>query len=243
MILGNNWTEVATGSCVLQKAGTKIIQLKYSATKPTDTLGSFIIVDNEITTLGQVPSKNLWARAPEGSVHVSVEATLPDNNLPADTIRGGWATYFNGDVSLISLSANVPTQLTMDTGTGESREEFLPLGTTSLWDSLTNSLDFSSLSIGDMLDIRLDGTINTPGFNDSYLAELHVAVGSASEFVIPIASGSKLFGGESLVSRYVGMFVGSQDVIDYPTKLFITSTASAGVRLDDIYIKVLRTSG
>lgn len=160
--------------------------------------------------------------------------------LPRDILRGGWADYINGDLTPITIPAGVETKLTLDASTGAIIDEYLPEGVTSVWDSVNSQFDFSQLAIGDMVDIRVDGSLTNTGLNNSFVLNLVAAIGSPGEFTLPFASGSRFIAGTSVVSRYNGVFIGSEDVRDNPAELRFLSSNNASGFLIDIYIKVLK---
>ena len=162
-----------------------------------------------------------------------------DTSFPSDGIRGGWANYVNGDLTPINVPAGVETKLTLDATTGTIVEQ-LPQGVTSLWNSTTDQFDFSSLEIGDMVDIRVDGSLTNSGLNEAFLLNLVAAIGTAGEFTLPFASGNRFISGTSVVSRYNGLYIGSQDIITAPAELRLLTTDNASGFLIDLYIKVLK---
>ena len=164
-------------------------------------------------------------------------------DLPADVCRIGWSSYFNGDTTPIALPAGTTTKLTLTTSGGGESEEYLPLGVSGLWNSTTSQFDFSSLEVGDMVDIRVDGSITNTGFNESFALDLVVGIGSPGEFTLPFASGVRLFSGTSAVSRYNGIFIGSDNAKSFPSEFRITPTDAATGFLIDIYVKVLKRTG
>lgn len=163
--------------------------------------------------------------------------------LPPDVCRIGWGSYFNGDQTPISLPAGVATKLTLTTVGGTEREEYLPLGVSGLWDSANSQFNFSSLEIGDMVDIRLDGSLTNSGFNESFSLDLQVGIGSPGEFTLPFASGNRLFAGTAAISRYNGIFIGSDNAKNFPAEFRVTPTDASSGFLYDIYVKVLKRSG
>lgn len=157
----------------------------------------------------------------------------------ADFITG-WANYINGDLTPITLLEDVSTDLTMDSGSGTVNEEYLPDGVSGLWDSTNNAFDFSSLKVGDMVDIRIDGFITTTGINTSFSLDVIAGFGSPSQFTFPFASGGRFLPSSNSVSRYNGIFIGSEDVLNYPAKIVALATSASTAYLVDIYIKVTR---
>jgi hypothetical protein len=163
--------------------------------------------------------------------------------LPPDVCRIGYGTYFNGDTTPINIPAATPTKLTLTTAGGGEDETYLPLGVSGLWNSTTSQFDFSTLEVGDMVDIRVDGSLTNTGFNESFALDLVVGLGSPGEFTLPFASGVRLFSGTSAVSRYNGIFIGSEDAKNFPAELVMTTTDAASGFLIDIYVKVLKRTG
>lgn len=163
--------------------------------------------------------------------------------LPSDVCRIGWGSYFNGDQTPIQIEAGVETKLTLTTTGGSEVEDYLPLGVSGLWDSVNSQFDFSSLEIGDMVDLRVDGSLTNSGFNESFTLNLQVGIGSPGEFTLPFASGNRLFAGTAPVSRYNGIFIGSDNAKSFPAELRVLTTDAAEGFLIDIYIKVLKRAG
>lgn len=161
-------------------------------------------------------------------------------SVPSDNLSGGWAAYFNGDLTPISIPAATPTKLTLDAVSGGIQDQYLPLGVSKIWDSTNSQFDFGELSLGDMVDIRVDGSLTNTGINESFALNFIGAKGSAGEYTLPFASGNRLFSGTSIVSRYNGIFIGSQDMIDNPSEMEIVTTDAASGFLVDIYVKILR---
>ncbi len=177
------------------------------------------------------------------SVESYLASKAASGGLPEDVCRIGWSVYFNGDVTPITIPAGVETKLTLDTTNGSETEQYLPLGASNLWNSTTSQFDFSTLEIGDMVDIRIDGSLTNSGINESFVVNFKGAVGSPGAYTLPFASGNRLFPDTSLVSRYNGVFIGSADMRDNPSELTIVSTDAASGFLVDIYIKVLKRNG
>ena len=163
--------------------------------------------------------------------------------LPPDVCRIGWGSYFNGDTTPINILAGVETKLTLTTTGGGENEAYMPLGVSGLWDSVNSQFDFSSLEVGDMVDIRIDGSLTNTGFNESFVVNLNAAIGSPGAYTLPFASGNRLFADTSLVSRYNGIFIGSEDMRTNPSEITIVSTDDATGFLVDIYVKVLKRTG
>lgn len=133
-----------------------------------------------------------------------------------DVLTGGWFYVLNSDSTPIATLDGVATTLTND---GSSIVSQTPEGTTSIWNSLTNQFDFSSLQVGDLVRIRVDVVATTASTNDTVTVNLQSAIGSASEFALPLASQNRFISGTVNVSAYSLVVMGSQDIIDNPSEL------------------------
>ena len=160
------------------------------------------------------------------------------SELPTN-ITGGWANYINGDLTPITVPANVETKLTLDTTNGKVINNYLPFGVTDLWNSQTSQFDFSQLKVGDMVDIRVDGSLTNSGINESFELNLVAGIGTSKEFTLPMASGVRFISGTSIISRYNGIFIGNAKIKNNPAELRIISSSAASGFLVDIYVKVL----
>lgn len=169
---------------------------------------------------------------------------ISSGSIPDDVLRGGWAAYFNGDQTPITFPAGVETKVTCDSSLPANRDEqWLPIGVSSVWNSTTSQFDFTSLSVGDMVDIRLDGTLTTTTVNDSFVVNFIGSIGSPSEFTLPLSSGNRFLPGTSLASRFNGVYIGSLDIINNPAEIRVIASDDASGFLNDMYIKVLRRAG
>lgn len=169
----------------------------------------------------------------------NIEFGMRGRNL--DNLSGGWATYFNGDQTSIPLPAATPTKLTLDaSGPGDTREEFLPVGVSGLWNSTTDQFDFSTLSEGDTVDIRIDGTLTTLSNNTEFVLNFVGAIGTSGEFQLPFTSGSRFFVGSGLISRFNSIYMGGQDIITSPSEFRVTATKASEGFVNDMYVRVVR---
>lgn len=153
--------------------------------------------------------------------------------------RIGWADYMNSDQTPISVPAGVPTKLTCDAI--PTVDGFLPVGVTSLWNGTTSQFDFTELKIGDMVDIRLDGSFETTTVNDSFEVDMIVAIGSPGEFTLPFAAGNRFQPGVNVASRYNSLYIGSSDLINNPSEFRGVASDNAFAFIIDIYIRVIRS--
>ncbi|AUR83189.1 hypothetical protein NVP1032O_09 [Vibrio phage 1.032.O._10N.261.54.F5] len=178
---------------------------------------------------------------PRKTAEIAAKVNEIIDSLGSSNILGGYANYINGSFVPIPIPASTETKLTLDASTGTIVDN-LPDGVTSVWNSTTGQFDFSELAIGDRVRVRVDGSLSNTGFDESYKMDLIVGIGSAKEFALPLATGNRLFSGTSTISRYNGFYVGSQEMIDNPAEIRVTTTDAASGFLIDLYVEIDRKS-
>ena len=115
-----------------------------------------------------------------------------------------------------------------------------PSGVTNVWDVATQAFDFTQLSIGDMIDIRLDMQITTTATNQEYDIVLELGQG-VSAYQIPFAVKSNVkTAGAVFVNRYNGIYIGNALTLDNPGQFKIQSTANATLQVNGWYCKVIK---
>lgn len=176
----------------------------------------------------------------DGNIYVATGSNPSDswNQLGGSSQSTGFVSIFNEDLTPVAIPENGEVKLPL--AATDVDESFLPVGVSGLWNPTTNQFDFSSLDIGDTVDLRVDGSLTNTGFNESFRMLLRAAIGSPSQYELPLGYGNRLFAGTSGISRYNGFFIGSADMRDNPAEIIVTATASATCFLTDIYIRVTR---
>jgi len=160
-----------------------------------------------------------------------------------DGFSGGWADY--ADVATtgtpIAVSA-VPAVLTNDGLGVDTNTTYLPIGgngITQLWDTSSNGFDFSDLEVGDMVDIRMDITMIIASNNTAVDVDLYM--GSGGSVVVPFISQQNFKStGSFEVIRYMGIYIGSEDVRDNLAQLKISADNNCTCTVHGWYIKAIR---
>ena len=160
-----------------------------------------------------------------------------------DSFSGGWADY--EDVATtgtpIAVSA-VPTVLTNDGLGVDTNTSYLPVGgngITQLWDTSSNGFDFSDLKVGDMVDIRMDITMIIASNNTAVDVDLYM--GSGGSIVVPFISQQNFKStGSFEVIRYMGIYIGSEDVRDNLAQLKVSADNNCTCTVHGWYIKAIR---
>ena len=160
-----------------------------------------------------------------------------------DSFSGGWADY--ADVATtgtpISVTAT-PTVLTNDGLGVDTNTSYLPIGgngVTQLWDTSSNGFDFSDLDVGDMVDIRMDITMIIASNNTA--VDVDLFMGSGGSVVVPFISQQNFKStGSFEVIRYMGIYIGSEDVRDNLAQLKISADNNCTCTVHGWYIKAIR---
>lgn len=164
------------------------------------------------------------------------------NPIPADIMRIGFANYNDYATSLSpqAISATTWTQLTNDALGSLTTEVYLPSGVDSLWVSADDQFDFSSLSIGAMVDIRVDVTVTTSAANQYVAMRLVLGVGDPSEYTLGVDSEHyKTAGAYNMISN-ANIFIGNTLTKDNPAQLEIYSDATCDVVINGWYVRVIK---
>ena len=97
---------------------------------------------------------------------------------------------------------------------------------TDTWDVTNNQFDFSSLNIGDTVDIRVDVIIDPPVGNTDVDVKMTYALGSPTQYDLLIEhvyiKGQTT---KNIVFNHT-MYIGSDDVKNYPAKIYMKSDAA-----------------
>lgn len=165
------------------------------------------------------------------------------NRPPSMYASVGYFTY--NDVSTISaplvLVSGVAKKLTNDTlgiytGLGEA-----PYGVSNIWKQYANQFDFSQLSIGDTLDMRVDALLTTTGTNKTYKILLKLGIGTPSEFTILVGSGElKNAVTDENIVKEISFYIGSEDIKNAPAELYLLLDSSGSVKVNGWYTRILR---
>jgi hypothetical protein len=140
----------------------------------------------------------------------------------------------------LTLVTNTAKKLTNDTLGTFTNVDQPPYGVSSLWDNTTNQFNFSQLSIGDTIDIRIHLVVTTTTANQKFHIDAKFGVGSSSVFTNAIYDTQVKTSGANEVSFVAPFYIGSNDIKNYPAELYVTSDNSGSVKVNGFYIRVLR---
>jgi len=185
-----------------------------------------------------LPNKMIVTNASGTALIMTDLPTTPETYLNAvGTFH--YADLATQTVPLVILPAT-PKKLTNDAEGVYTNLANTPYGVSSVWNTATNQLDFTQLSLGDTLTFRLDAIITTSAINQTTKAYIKFGVGSLSEFDLIIShAGIKTAGSYPFVSE-VSFDLAYQDIVDNPAEIYIESDDDATIKINGWYIEILR---
>jgi hypothetical protein len=157
-----------------------------------------------------------------------------------DSFSGGWADY--ADVATTGSPLNVTAVYSVITNDGlgvNTNTSYLPEGVTQLWDSSTNSFDWSELKVGDMIDIRLDLSVTIVTNNTAVDVDLFMGFGGSIDVPFISAQNFKTSGTYNLI-RYQGLYIGSEDVRNNAAQLKIKADHNCTCVVNGWYVRCIR---
>lgn len=135
--------------------------------------------------------------------------------LPApssEILNGGWFDYNDAATSTtpLSITGGAGFVLVPNDGAGPFTEKsFAPSGVTDVWNTATNRFDFSQLSNGDSVEVRLDVDVITTAPNQTVNVVLTLDYGGAGEYDITFIIASFKDAGTHNLNRYNLVYIGS----------------------------------
>lgn len=133
-------------------------------------------------------------------------------------------------------------KLTNDGLGPNSTSEFQLEGGEPLWvgDSI-NQFDFSSLTLGSAVDIRVDLQITTTVPNTDVSVRLFLGVGDPNTYTLPVVSDhSYKLAGTYTLTETQGLYIGNSLTRDNPGELMIMADHTLTVRVNGWFLKVIK---
>lgn len=164
---------------------------------------------------------------------------ISGGSLPVDNFTGGFFDYNDDGLATIAHTGGNDTPLTNNENGASTNKTYPPLGVTDVWDEVGNVFDWSQLSLGDMVDIRLDIEVTTSSVNQEITIELELAQGGSS-YRIPFIHLSYKSAGAKKVGAFTGVYMGDTNTINNPGQFIFTSTDNATIKINGWYCKVIK---
>jgi len=151
----------------------------------------------------------------------------------------GWEDYNDSGSSQPLSTVPTYTDLSNDgLNTYTSTAYRLP-GRTAIWDTANNQFDFSSLNLGDTVDIRLDFNITTTSASNDISYGLDLAHGDATEYRLIFNTNTYKAAGTHGSINWIGIYMGNLATLNNPAKIIMASDAAGdSVVFNGLYARV-----
>lgn len=177
-----------------------------------------------------------------GGVNSSFKATLEDIADYIHLFKAGFVDYNDLATTATPITHSGVggyIALTNDTLGSYTNTNYLPTGITTLWNTTNNQLDFSELSLGDMVDVRIDIQITTSVPNQDVNLKFRLAIGGFS-YDLTFHHVSPKAAGTYNIVRYIGLYMGDNNTLNNPAEIMIDSDASCDIKVNGWYCKITR---
>lgn len=130
-------------------------------------------------------------------------------------------------------------KLTNDGAGAFTNLTYIPVGMTTLWNTTTNQFDFSELSLGDMIDLRVDIDVTTTAPNQEVVVRVTLAIGGVPYSLEVDRAVFKSAGTYKMLS-YTGGYMGDANTLDNAGEVQLDTDDAATVTVQGWYCKVTR---
>jgi len=152
----------------------------------------------------------------------------------------GYAVYDDSRASTLTLTAGVLTVVPNDALGTATTNDYLPLGVTNLWNAATSSFDFSELSVGDTVEMRIIVQPTTTNNNTEIELDLYLGSG-VNQYKVPfITTQNFQFSGLYEATRYTSFPIRDEDTRISPAQFKAMADKNCTLQTDDFFVKVTR---
>lgn len=156
--------------------------------------------------------------------------------------KSGFADY--NDLATATTRITVPgtntyVSITNDTLGPQTTRAYLPTGVTDIWNPTTGLFDFSQLSNGDTIDIRLSLEVTTTSPSQSIDIDMELGIGGFSYDVLFHSSTVKTAGTQQ-INRFNSIYMGDDNTRLNGARFKIRSDALATCKVLGWYCKIER---
>jgi len=201
-----------------------------------------VVTTSQIATLSPEDGRIIYDKTVNklktynGTSWVTIEAQT-------DIFSGGFADYNDlatQSTPLVVTVAGSPVSLTNDGLGAFTNKTYLPTGVTDVWDTSTNMFDWSDLSLGDMVDIRLDIDLITASPNTEIKVDLHLGTGGGA-YTIPFITDKDFKNvGTHKENRFNGIYMGDANTLNNGGQFMITTDKDCTVKVNGWYVKIIQ---
>lgn len=178
-----------------------------------------------------VPNTGLWSSI--AGIFNSMFSELYNDR------KFGVYNYDDGKATTINIAAPDTFYSITNTDSGGQSLKYPVNGIAEIYDTTTQAFDFTSLTNGDTVDIRLDLELVSSGANQTFDVFLFLADDTATPIPVPyIVEQNFKSAGVHQVIRYNGSFMGSDLVRLNEARFKVKSSGTGSVNVNGWYVKV-----
>ena len=215
-------------------------------TNKVDKIAGKGLSENDFTDAEQTKLAGI-----EAGAEVNVQADfLQDDDTADDYIKNkpdslyasvGYFHYADAATKItpILLTASVEQKLTNDTLGEYTNISQAPYTVGSVWDASINSFDFSQMSVGDTIDLRIDLTLETFTNNTDYSVVLRIGEDSDFEYELLVAEGSFKTASKQSVIGSVSFSLDYIEHLQNPASIYITVDNGSEVSVNGWYPRII----
>lgn len=137
-------------------------------------------------------------------------------------------------------SGTSPLALTNDEIGPNTNKSFPPTGVTDVWDASGGVFDWSELSLGDTIDIRLDVDVITSSTNTEIKIDLHLGTGGSAYTIPWILPTNFKNSGTNKLNRFNGIYIGDANTLDNGGQFMISTDKNCTVVVNGWYCRILK---
>ena len=158
-------------------------------------------------------------------------------------VLGGLTGFlvYNDSGTPIVHTGGVDTVLTNDELGAQTLKTFAPNGVTDIWNASSGLFDFSELSNGDMVDIRLNIEVVTSSANQEIEIDMELGIGGFS-YLIPFSHDVYKTTGTKIEGGYEGIYMGDDNTRLNGARFVFKSTDDATITVSGWYCKIIKGS-
>lgn len=216
-------------------------------TNKVDKIAGKDLSENDFTDALKLKLENLDADAEQNvqADWLQDDDTADDyiKNKPTELFSSVGYFHISNSLTAQSVASGVATDLLNNNLGTYSSSAQAPYGITQIWNTTTNAFDFSQLSLGDMVSLRVDLLIDTTDTNQDFRVYITLGIGTASEYSLLLNQTTYKGAASSHVFlEDVTFSIDNEDWRTAPAKIIGVTDASASVLVNGWYVPIIRKS-
>jgi hypothetical protein len=198
------------------------------------------LIANTLYDMGAGTTLNAFANVATGARVADATATI-NSTVSGNNLTGGFIVY--NDLATTGTPINhiggATTILTNDELGPQTLKTYAPIGVDDIWDASGNTFDFTQLSNGDTVEIRLNVNVTTTSLNQEIEIDLVLGVG-AFDYEVPYAHSFYKSIGTKREGGFEGIYMGDDNTRLNDAHFVFKSDDDATITVNGWYCKITR---